>query len=99
MDMVIDIMVEAVGELFVTGFVSLYKAFVPHKCLSPKVYTVMSYVFLVLAVLLLIGSVIGVILPVETQGNSVWGWILVASAGVYLIGGILLKIIDMFKRH
>lgn len=98
MDVIIDVLVESVFHLFGEGFVSLCLVFVPNKTISDKTKEIISIVSVFIALALLVGLVIGIVLLVETQGNSTLGWIFISLASVYVLLGIIFKIVSVFKR-
>lgn len=98
MDMVIEILVEAFFELFVEGFLTLRSAFVPDKALSPRGRQIAGIVCLILSIVLLVGLFAGIIFLLVTDGQSVWGWVLLSVGVLYVVSGILLKIIAVIKK-
>lgn len=99
MEFIFDILAEAFFELFGEGFVALSSVFVPQKEITPKRKATIGYVCLAVSLVLLAGLVVGVILLVETKGQSVWGRLAVVVSLLYLLTGILLKIIFCVKNR
>ena len=98
MEFLFDVLVEAFFELFGEGFISLCSAFVPKKVISEKRKKIINYVCLAISLALLVGLFIGIIVLVETKGHSFWGWLLISLNIIYLLTGIILKIISHIKK-
>ncbi len=98
MEFIFDILVEAFFELFCEGFVSLYSAFVPQKVVSEKGKKIIGYVCLAFLLALFAGLFVGIIILVETKGQSFWGWLLICLNIIYLLTGITLKILSHIKK-
>ena len=96
MEFIFDILVEAFFELFGEGFISLCSAFVPQKVVSEK--KIIGYVCLAVSLVLFVGLFAGIIILVETKGQSFWGWILICLNIIYLFTGITLKIVSCIKK-
>ena len=79
------------------GFVSLCTVFVPQKKISPKATKVTTWVCAAISLLLLVGLFAGIIIAVETRGQSFWGWLLIALGIVYLLVGIALKLVSYIR--
>lgn len=101
MDSILDIVFEYIltvfVEGFVEGFVSLCTVFVPKKTISPKATKVITWVCAAISLLLLVGLIAGIIIAVETRGQSFWGWLLIALGIVYLLVGIALKLVSYIR--
>ena len=93
-----DILVEAFFELFGEGFISLCSVFVPQKVVSEKRKKIIGCVCLAISLILLVGLFAGIIILVETKGQSFWGWLLISLNIIYLLAGITLKIISHIKK-
>ncbi len=91
-EFIFNILVEAFFELFGEGFIALYSAFVPQKEVTEKEKRIISYVCLAISLILLAGLFVGVIILVETKGQSFCGWLLIFINIIYLLSGIILKI-------
>ena len=98
MEFLFDILVEAFFELFGEGFISLCSVFVPQKAVSEKRKKIIGYVCLAISLILLVGLFAGIIILVETKGQSFWGWLLISLNIIYLLAGITLKIISHIKK-
>lgn len=98
MDFLFDILVEAFFEIFGEGFIALCSAFVPQKAVSEKGKKIIGYVCLAVSLVLFIGLFAGIIILVETKGQSFWGWLLISLSIIYLLAGITLKIIAHIKK-
>ena len=98
MDFIFDVLVEAIFEIFVDGFLALCSAFVPQNVLTEKGKNIIGYIFLAISVVLLVGLFIGVIVLLKTEGQSFWGWLLIGLNIIYIITGITLKIISHIKK-
>ena len=98
MEFLFDILVEAFFELFGEGFISLCSAFVPQKVVSEKRKKIIGYVCLAISLILLVGLFAGIIILVETKGQSFWGWLLISLNIIYLLAGITLKIVSRNKK-
>ena len=98
MEFLFDILVEAFFELFGEGFISLCSAFVPQKVVSEKRNKIIGYVCLAISLILLVGLFAGIIILVETKGQSFWCWLLISLNIIYLLAGITLKIISNIKK-
>lgn len=98
MEFIFDILVEAFFELFGEGFISLCSAFVPQKVVSEKGKMIVGYVCLAISLVLLVGLFAGIIILVETKGQSFWGWLLICLNIIYLLVGITLKIFSHTKE-
>lgn len=103
MDSILDIVFEYIltvfVEGFVEGFVSLCTVFVPKKTISPKATKVITWVCAAISLLLLVGLIAGIIIAVETRGQSFCGWLLIAINVVYLLTGIALKLFSHRKAN
>ena len=97
-EILFDILVEAFFELFGEGFVSLCSAFVPQKKITEKGKSIIRYACLAVSLILFVGLFVGIILLVETKGQSFWGWVLISLDIIYLLAGITLKIISYIKK-
>ena len=93
-----DILVEAFFEIFSEGFIALCSAFIPQKVVSEKRKKIIGYVCLAISLILLVGLFAGIIILVETKGQSFWGWLLISLNIIYLLAGIALKIISHIKK-
>ena len=60
-------------------------------------FSVIKQAFL-LVPYMLIGLFAGIIILVETKGQSFWGWLLISLNIIYLLAGITLKIISHIKK-
>ncbi|MCH5170639.1 MAG: hypothetical protein J1F24_05065 [Oscillospiraceae bacterium] len=98
MDFIFDVLVESIFEIFVDGFLALCSAFVPQKVLTEKGKKIIGYIFLAISVVLLVGLFIGIVVLLETKGQSFWGWLLIGLNIIYIITGITLKIVSHFKK-
>lgn len=98
MDFIMDVLVEGFFELFGEGFLSLCSAFIPDKILSEKSQRIIGIIFFIIALALFVGLIIGVVLLVETGGQSLWGWLLVSVSAIYMVSGIVLKIRSHIKK-
>ena len=101
MDSILDILFELILTVFVEGFtegfVSLCTAFVPQKKISPQTRKIITWTCVIASLLLLVGLFAGIIIAVETRGQSFWGWLLIALGIVYLLVGIALKLISYIR--
>lgn len=101
MDSILDILFELILTVFVEGFlegfVSLCTVFVPQKKISPKAIKIITWICVIASLLLLVGLIAGIIIAVETKGQSFWGWLLVALGIVYLLVGIALKLVSYIR--
>ncbi len=98
MEFLVDILVEAFFELFGEGFIALCSAFVPQKVVSDRGKKIIGYVCLAISLVLFIGLFAGIIILVETKGQSFWGWLLISLSVIYLLAGITLKIVSHIKK-
>ena len=98
MEFIFDILVEAFFEFFGEGFISLCSAFVPQKVISEKEKKIIGYVCLTVSLILFIALFAGIIILVETKGQSFWGWLLICLNIIYLLAGITLKIVSHTKK-
>lgn len=98
MNFIFDVLVEAFFEIFAEGFIALFSAFVPQKVLTEKEKKIIGYIFLAISVVLLVGLFIGVVVFLETKGQSFWGWLLIGLNIIYIITGIILKIVSHVKK-
>ena len=98
MELLFDILVEAIFEIFAEGFIALYSAFVPQKVVSEKGKKIIGYVCFAISLVLFVGLFAGIIILVETKGQSFWGWLLISLNIIYLLTGITLKIISHIKK-
>ena len=92
LDILFEFVLTVFVEGFVEGFVSLCTVFVPQKTISPKATKIITWICVITALLLLVGLFAGIIISVETRGQSPWGWLLIAINVVYLLVGIALKL-------
>lgn len=98
MEFLFDVLVEAFFEIFGDGFISLCSAFVPEKLLSEKGKNIKGYICLAISLILLVGLFAGIIILIETNGQSFWGWLIISLNIVYLLTGITLKIVSRIKK-
>ena len=98
MEFLFDILVEAFFEIFGEGFIALCSACIPQKVASKKRKKIIGYVCLAISLILLVGLFAGIIILVETKGQSFWGWLLISLNIIYLLAGITLKIISHIKK-
>ena len=98
MEFLFDILVDAFFELFGEGFISLCSAFIPQKVVSEKRKKIIGYLCLAISLVLLVGLFAGIIILVETKGQSFWGWLLISLNIIYLLAGIALKILSHIKN-
>lgn len=98
MDFIVDVLAEGFFELFAEGFVSLCSAFILKKILSDRLQRIIGIMFLVIALALFIGLIVGIVLLVETSGQSFWGWLLISLSVLYVVSGIALKIVSHIKK-
>ena len=98
MGFLFDILVEGFFELFGEGFIYLCSAFVPQKVVSEKGKKIIGYICLAILLILLVGLFAGIIILVETKGQSFWGWLLISLNIIHLLAGITLKIISHIKK-
>ena len=98
MESLVDILVETFFELFGEGFITLCSAFVPQKVVSDRGKKIIGYVCLAISLILLVGLFAGIIILVETKGQSFWGWLLISLSIIYLLAGITLKIVSHIKK-
>lgn len=98
MEFFFDILVEAFFEIFGNGFISLSSAFIPQKVVSEKEKKIIGFVCLTISLILFVGLFAGIIILVETNGQSFWGWLLISLNIIYLLAGITLKIVSYIKK-
>ena len=98
MELLFDVLVEAFFEIFGEGFIALCSVFVPQKVVYEKGKKIIGYVCLAISLILLVGLFAGIIILVETKGQSFWGWLLISLNIIYLLAGITLKIISHIKK-
>ena len=91
MDILFECIGEALLEVYMGLFLSLLDSFLPHK-LTRKGKNILTVVVAILAMALACGSLIGIVLLLESGGKSVLGWHLVGLAVVYLTFGIFLML-------
>ncbi len=88
---------EEIFEIFAEGFLNLYKVFIPDKTSSKGAYHVIKWFLFVIGLVLLAGLVFGVVLVVETAGQSVLGWVLISLALIYIVFAIVVKIVSYLR--
>lgn len=98
MEFVFEVLVEAFFEIFGEGFIALSSVFVPQKVISKKGKKIVCYVCLTISLVLLAGLFAGIIILVETKGQSLLGWLLISLNIIYLLMGIILKIVSHIKK-
>ena len=98
MEMVIDIFMEIVMEVFVQGFISLWFWIFPNKQLSEKSKKLFKVICAVISIGFLVALFAGIVLLFDPNGNSTLGWILVSLVAAYLIIGIVLHIVFCVKK-
>ena len=98
MEFLFDFLVEAFFEIFGEGYIALCSALIPQKVISKKRKKIICYVCLAISLILLVGLFAGIIILVETKGQSFWGWLLITLNIIYLLAGITLKIIYQIKK-
>lgn len=101
MEFIIDFLFEVIFTVFIEGFtegfLSLCTVFVPQKTVSARVTKIITWICVITSLLLLVGLFAGIIIAVETKGQSFWGWLLVALGIVYLLVGIALKLVSYIR--
>ena len=98
MEFLFDILAEAFFEIFGEGFIALCSAFVPQKVVSEKGKKIIGYVCFAISLVLFVGLFAGIIILVETKGQSFWCWLLSSLNIIYLLAGMTLKIISHIKK-
>lgn len=96
MEFLLDAFVEFFIEIFGEAFISLSAVFVPKKRFSEKTKKMTGNVFMVLSAVLFLGLFIGIVILFVSNGKSFWGWFLISLFVVFLLTGIILKIVS---RH
>ncbi len=94
MDFIFDFLVYGIFEFLGEIFVSLFTAFIPSRKLSFKTYRILFITGLVVSLLLFAGLIYGIILLVGSNAQSFLGWVFITLAVVYIISGIVFKIIN-----
>lgn len=94
MGLILDVIIYVVFEFLGEFFVSVFTAFIPSRKLSIKDYRIIFVVGLIISVFLFVGLVYGIILLVESNAQSVLGWIFVSLAVIYVLTGIVFKLIN-----
>lgn len=98
MDFIVDIIFEVFLESFCEGFIALYSVFLPQKTVTEKAKKIIGYVCFVISIVLLVGLFVGVVILLETGGQSFRGWLLISLSIIYLFAGITLKIVSRIKK-
>lgn len=98
MELIVDFIVEYFLTLFVEGFISLYSVFVPNKILTEEFRKKITSAFLIISLILLIGLFIGTVVLIETNGSSIIAWIFVSLSFLYIVFGIILRVISVIKK-
>ena len=93
----VDTVFEGIMELFVEGFLDLYKVFVPNKQLSNGARRVLKILLFSVGLVLLAAALFGIVLVIEAAGKTLFGWVLIVPALLYLVIAVTLKIINHFK--
>ena len=99
MDTLLDLLFEFFFEIFGEGFISLATAFLPNRKISYKARTAICIVCVIIAGILLFGLVIGIAILAESKGKDRLGWLLISLAVLYMMSGIILKIVFHFKNR
>ncbi len=94
MDFIFDFLVYGIFEFLGEIFVSLFTAFIPSRKLSFKTCRILYILGLVVSLLLFAGLIYGIVLLVESNAQSVLGWIFITLAVVYIVSGIVFKFIN-----
>ncbi len=98
MDILFEFLIELFFEIFSEGFISLCSSFIPNKVVSEKGRGIIGTICLIVSMVLLVGLFVGIIILVETSGQSFWGWLLASLSVIYVVGGIVLKIVSHIKK-
>lgn len=93
MDLLVDLLVEVVFNIFAQGFVSLSAAFMPNKTLSPRTEKILTIIFCLIGICLLVLLVLGVVMLVESRGDNLIGWIFIGVCIIYILLSIASRIV------
>ena len=99
MDFILDILIEIVFGSLAEGFVALSSFLVPDGFLTPKAEKRLRIIFTFAGILLFALLIVGIILLIESHGQSVFGLIFVILCGLYVASSVTLKIITIIKNH
>lgn len=98
MEIVIDLIMEVVFEVFAEGFISLWFWIFPGKHITEKGKRIVKAICAIVSLAFLVALVAGIILLGSSQGKNYLGWLLVSLSVIYLLAGIILKIISCIKK-
>lgn len=98
MDAVFDFIGDLFIDLFADFFFSLIEHFIPQKVHSPKTRKIIHITLSIVALIILVLFSFGVLSQITAKGQSLYGWILISLGILYLLFGIILKIISYAKK-
>lgn len=93
MDIVIDIILEFFVESVMEWFADIGVRLLPSKNLPSKQKEIIKAVVSILALLIFAGMIVGIVLLIDSNGSSIFGWILTTIAAAYILLAIILNII------
>lgn len=98
MDFLIDFLLEVVFNVFADGFVALAGIFMPNKTLSPRTEKILTIIFSLIGLCLFVLLVVGIIVLVESHGDSLIGWIFMGVSIIYVVLSIIARIVIKIKK-
>lgn len=84
-EFILEFVFEIVGELFV----SIASVFLPSKAISHRLYRILHFISVVIAVAVLVCAFIGVVMLVDSGGRSVWGYVLISVSVAYIASAVI----------
>ena len=98
MEILFELLVEIVFEVFAEGFFSLWVWIFPGKPFTEKGKNIVKVICVFVSLIFLVALVVGIILLGSTQGKSFWGWLFICLNIIYLLVGITLKVLYHIKK-
>lgn len=98
MEIVVELFMEIIFGVLVEGFLSLWFWVFPGKHITEKGKKVAKVICALISLAFLVALVVGIILLGSSQGENFWGWLLISLSVIYVISGIVLKIVFYVKK-
>lgn len=98
MEIIFEFLVEIIIEAFAEGIFSLWIWIFPGKPFTEKGKNIVRVICVFVSLIFLVALVVGIVLLGSTQGKSFWGWLFICLNIIYLLIGIILKVIYHIKK-
>lgn len=92
MDFVVDILIEAIFDIFGEIFAYLGKSFFPDG-VSERTRKVINVISAIIGAIFLLLLLLGIFMVVQSSAKSMPGWVFLTLGVIYIAVGIILKLI------